>query len=155
MGRYSVGASRRGFTAIEMIIVVVLVGVLSAIALPFLRTGPAKSGVRGAIGAIASLHAIARNAAISRGRTAVLVLKAAAPATVLVVIRRSGSSVVDTVGRVENLYARFAVALTTTSDSVAFTPRGIGISTSNTTVIVTRSGVADTLTISGAGRLIR
>jgi prepilin-type N-terminal cleavage/methylation domain-containing protein len=155
MGGYSMGASRRGFTAIEMIIVVVLVGVLSAIALPFLRTGPAKSGVRGAIGAIASLHAIARNTAISRGRTAVLVMHAAAPATVLVVVRRPGSSVVDTVGAVENLYTRFAVELATTSDSVAFTPRGIGISTSNTTVIVTRSGVADTLTISGAGRVLR
>ena len=155
MGRYSAGANRSGFTAIEMIIVVVLVGVLSAIALPYLRSGPAKSGVRGAIGAIASLHATARNSAISRGRIAVLVIKAAAPATVLVVLRRSGSSVVDTVGAVENLYTRFAVALATTSDSVAFTPRGIGVSTSNTTVIVTRSGVADTLTISGAGRLIR
>jgi len=155
MGRHSVGASRSGFTAIEVIVVVVLVGVLSAVALPFLRTGPAKSGVRGAISAITSLHAIARNAAISRGRTAVLVIKAAAPATVLVVLRRSGSSVVDTVGTVENLYARFTVALTTTGDSVIFTPRGIGIGTSNTTVIATRGGVADTLTISGAGRLIR
>ena len=155
MGKYSVGASRRGFTAIEMMIVVVLVGVLSAIALPYLRTGPAKSGVRGALSAITSLHAIARNAAIARGRTAILVIKATAPATVLVVVRRPGSSVVDTVGAVENLFARFSVALTTTSDSVAFTPRGIGISTSNTTVIVTRSSVADTLTISGAGRVLR
>ena len=155
MGRYSAGANRSGFTAIEMIIVVVLVGVLSAIALPYLRSGPAKSGVRGAMSAIASLHAVARNSAISRGRTAVLVIKAAAPATVLVVLRRSGSSVVDTVGKVENLYARFTIALTTTSDSVIFTPRGIGIGTSNTTVIATRGVVADTLTISGAGRLIR
>jgi prepilin-type N-terminal cleavage/methylation domain-containing protein len=155
MGRDSVGASRSGFTAIEVIVVVVLVGVLSAIALPYLRTGPAKSGVRGAMSAIASLHAVARNSAISRGRTAVLVIKAAAPATVLVVLRRSGSGVVDTVGTVENLYARFTVALTTTSDSVIFTPRGIGIGTSNTTVIATRGVVADTLTISGAGRLIR
>jgi len=71
------------------------------------------------------------------------------------VVRRPGSSAVDTVGAVANLYSTFSVALTTTSDSVIFTPRGIGISTSTTTVISTRGGVADTLTISAAGRLIR
>jgi len=156
MGNYTaVSASRRGFTAIEMIIVMVLIGLLSAVALPYLRTGPSKSSVHGANSAIASYHALARNAAIARGRMAVLVIKAAAPATVLVVVKRPGSSVVDTVGTVANLYSAFSVTLTTTSDSVIFTPRGIGISTSTTTVIATRSGVSDTLTISGAGRLIR
>ena len=148
-------ASRRGFSLIELMIVLVLVGILSDIALPFLRTAPAKSSVHGATTAIASYHAIARNAAIARGRTAILVIKAAAPATVLVVLRRSGSSVLDTVGAVENLYDRFAVTLTTTSDSVLFTPRGIGVSTSTTTVVATRGGVADTLTISAAGRVLR
>jgi prepilin-type N-terminal cleavage/methylation domain-containing protein len=155
MGRYSLETGHRGFTLIELIVVMLLVGVLSAVALPYLRTGPSKSSVHGATTAIASVHAIARNAAISRGRIAVLVIKAAAPATVLVVLKRSGSTVVDTVGRVENLYSRFTVALTTTSDSVMFTPRGIGISTSTTTVIATRGGVADTLTISAAGRVLR
>jgi prepilin-type N-terminal cleavage/methylation domain-containing protein len=155
MGRYSLETGHRGFTLIELIVVMLLVGVLSAVALPYLRTGPSKSSVHGATTAIASFHAIARNAAISRGRIAVLVIKAAAPATVLVVLKRSGSTVVDTVGRVENLYSRFTVALTTTSDSVMFTPRGIGISTSTTTVIATRGGVADTLTISAAGRVLR
>jgi len=156
MGNYTtVSASRRGFSLIEMLIVMILIGILTAVALPYLRTGPSKSSVRGANSAIASYHAIARNAAIARGRMAVLVIKAAAPAMVLVVVRRPGSSAVDTVGAVANLYSTFSVALTTTSDSVIFTPRGIGISTSTTTVISTRGGVADTLTISAAGRLIR
>jgi prepilin-type N-terminal cleavage/methylation domain-containing protein len=155
MGQDPVRASRRGFSLVEMIVVLVLVGILSAIALPFLRTAPAKSSVHGATTAIASYHAIARNAAIARGRTAVLVIKAAAPATVLVVLKRFGSTAVDTVGAVENLYDRFAVTLTTTSDSVLFTPRGIGVSTSTTTVVATRGGVADTLTISAAGRVLR
>jgi prepilin-type N-terminal cleavage/methylation domain-containing protein len=150
-----VDESRHGFTAIEMLIVMVLIGLLSAVALPYLRTGPSKASVNGATSAIAGYHAIARNAAISRGRVAVLVIKAAAPATVLVVLRRTGSTAVDTVGAVENLYSRFSVTLSTTSDSLIFTPRGIGIGSSTTTVIATRGTVADTLTISGAGRLIR
>jgi len=155
MDRATLGIRRRGFTAIEILIVMVLIGLMTAIALPYLRTGPSKSSVQGANSAIASYHAIARNAAIARGRTAILVLRAAAPAMVLVVARRPGSSAVDTVGAVANLYTTFGVALTTTSDSVIFTPRGIGVSTSTTTVIATRGDVADTLTISPAGRLIR
>jgi prepilin-type N-terminal cleavage/methylation domain-containing protein len=155
MDSYPMGPNRRGFTAIEMLIVMVLVGIVSAVALPYLRTDPARSSVHGTTRAIASYHAIARNAAIARGRVAVLVIKAAAPATVLVVLRQSGSTGVDTIGTVEDLNSRFSVALTTTSDSVVFTPRGIGSSPSTTTVIATRGGVADTLTISAAGRLLR
>jgi len=148
------GRGVRGFTMIEMLIVVVVVGIMFTVALPFIRTGLVKSSVSGAMSAIAALHAAARNAAILRGRTAVLVLDGA-NARVSVIVRRPGSSAVDTLGRVESLASRFSVTFATTRDSILFTPRGIGSATTNTTVIVSRSGVADTLTISAAGRLLR
>jgi len=144
----------RGFTAIEMVIVVVLIGILTTVAIPFIRDGTIKSNVRGAASAIASLHAVARNAAVQRGRVSVLVLKGST-ATVLVALKRTGSTVMDTVGAVENLGSRFGVALSTTQDSIIFTPRGIGTSASNTTVIVSRNNISDTLTIAAAGRLLR
>ena len=148
------GSLRRGFTAIEIIIVMVIIGIMSAVALPFIRNATVKSGVSGALAAITSLHAVARNSAIQRGRTAVLVLNASTN-TVVVVLQRPGSTTaVDTVGKAENLYTRFGVTLSTTNSQVSFNPRGIGAS-SNTTVIVTRSGYADTLVISAAGRLLR
>ena len=148
------GSLRRGFTAIEIIIVMVIIGIMSAVALPFIRTATVKSGVSGALAAITALHAVARNSAIQKGRTTVLVVKASTN-TVVVVVKRPGSTAVDTVGKAEDLYARFGVTLSTTSDSVIFTPRGLGAGSANTTVIATRSGYADTLVISAAGRLLR
>lgn len=148
------GSLRRGMTAIEIVIVMVLIGLMSAVALPFIRNATVKSAVSGALAAVTSLHAVARNSAIQRGRTAVLVLNSSTETTV-VILRRPGSTAVDTVGKAENLYTRFGVDLSSTSDSVVFTPRGIGAASGSTTVIATRSGYADTLVISAAGRLVR
>lgn len=145
---------RHGFTAIEIVIVMVLIGIMSALALPFIRNAAVKSGVSGALAAVTSLHALARNSAIQKGRTAVLVVSGSTE-TVVVILRRAGSTAVDTVGQAENLYTRFGVDLSTTSDSVVFTPRGIGTASGSTTVVATRSGYADTLVISAAGRLVR
>lgn len=131
-----------------------IIGIMVTVSLPLIRNATVKSSINGAMSAIAGLHAVARNAAVQRGRTAVLYLDAT-HAKVVVVLKRPGSTVVDTVGTPENLTTRFAVTLATNRDSVIFTPRGIGAAASNTVVIVSRSGYADTLTISSAGRLLR
>lgn len=154
MGNHKVHTRARGFSAIEIVIVMVMAGILTAVAVPFIRNSTVKSSITGAMSAIASYHGMARNASIERGRSAVLVLNAAS-ASVLVVLRRSGSTAVDTVGRVENLDSRFGVSFTTTADSVIFSPRGMGTAASSTTVIVSRRGFADTLVIAAAGRLLR
>jgi hypothetical protein len=62
---------------------------------------------------------------------------------------------VDTVGRVEDLGSRFGVQFTTTRPVLTFTPRGIGGDPGGTRVVVTKGSVADTVTISAAGRLLR
>lgn len=147
-------AQRAGFTLIEVIIVIVMIGILTAVAVPFLRGGSTKSDVNASLSAVASLHAVARSSAIQRGRTAVLVVNAAT-GTALVVLKRTGSTAVDTVGRVHDLAARYRVSVSTTSDSTFFTPRGIGAGASNNTVIATRGSYTDTLVISAAGRLLR
>jgi len=154
MDTASVHRRVRGFTAIEMIVVILLIGIMSAVAMPYIRNATLKSNVTGAINAVASLHSLARAVAIQRGRTAVLVLDGST-AFAVVVLKRTGSAVVDTVGRPENLGSRFGVTLSTTQDSVIFTPRGIGTGAANVTVIAARSGYADTLTISPAGRLVQ
>ncbi|MEK6769230.1 MAG: GspH/FimT family pseudopilin [Gemmatimonadota bacterium] len=144
----------RGFTLIEMVMVVVLVGILMSVALPFFRTGSTKSSVRGAMDAIGSLHAVAKATAIQRGRFARLVMIPGS-ATALVVANRSTGTVLDTIGSVENLGTRFSITFTTTRDTLVFTPRGIGAELSGTTIIIIRGDFRDTITISAAGRLTR
>jgi prepilin-type N-terminal cleavage/methylation domain-containing protein len=145
--------SERGFTLVEMVVVVVLIGVLLTVSLPYFRGATLKSDVRAAGDAISSLHAVAKAAAIQRGRIARLVLLSA-DSKALVVADRVGGGL-DTVGVVEDLGSRFGVSFTTTQDTLAFTPRGIGTALSGTTIVVTKSDVSDTITVSAAGRLTR
>ena len=63
---------RKGFTTIEMIIVVILIGVIAAIGFPRLRDGLEKQNVRSAKALIATMVATARGAAIQRGCAATL-----------------------------------------------------------------------------------
>lgn len=154
MESYRTHPSNRGFTVIEMVMVVVLVGVLMSVSLPFFRNTTAKGSVRGAMDAISSQHAVARATAIQRGRIARLVLLASSN-TALVTANKAVGSGVDTIGKVEDLGTRFNVSFTTTRDSVTFTPRGIGSDLTGTTIIVTRGTFSDTITISAAGRLTR
>lgn len=144
----------RGFTLIEVVMVVVLVGVLMSVALPFFRNATTKSSVRGAMDAMGSLHAVAKATSIQRGRITRLVFLPASSVALVVASDASGTGV-DTVGAVEDLAERFGVSFTTTRDTLVFTPRGIGAELSGTTIIVSKVDFSDTITISAAGRLTR
>ena len=154
MSHKRVSSADSGFTVIEMLIVVVLVGILTSVSLPFFRTSSSKSSVRGAMDAISTMHAVAKAAAIGRGRIARLVLNAGAGTAVVVANKATGAGV-DTIGSVENLGTRFTVTFTTTRDTLTFTPRGISSDLTGTTIIVIRSTFRDTITVSAAGRLTR
>ncbi len=146
----------RGFTLVEMMMVVVLIGAMLAFALPYFRTSTTKSDVRGAMDAIAALHGMTKQAAVQRGRVSRLVMDRAAGTMVVVANKVIGTGV-DTVGRVQSLASRFGVTFVTspTRDTLAFTPRGLGVESGVTAIIVTKGTFADTLAVSSAGRLIR
>ena len=146
--------AERGFTVIEMVIVMVLVGILMSVALPFFRTSSTKSSVRGAADVIASLNNLAKATAIQRGKTARLVLFASSSKALVVADKSTGSGM-DTISTVEDLAERFSVTFTTTRDTIVYTPRGIGSALTGTTIIVSRGTSRDTITVSAAGRLTR
>ena len=143
----------RGFTLIEIVMVLTLVGVIMTVGVPFFRNATTKQSVRSAMSAMVAMHARAKSIAIQRARTTALVLNASAGTAVIVSSGIGGT--VDTVGRVESMAQRFGVTFTTTQTALMFSPRGIGTSTAGTTIIITKSGFSDTVTVSAAGRLMQ
>jgi type IV fimbrial biogenesis protein FimT len=143
----------RGFTLIEILVVVTMVGILLTFGIPRFRTATSKSSVRSAMSALASMHARAKAIAIQRARTTALVLDASG-GTAWIVSSGIGGTV-DTVGRVEILVQRFGITFTTTQTAMMFSPRGIGTNNAATTIIITTAGFSDTMTVSAAGRLMQ
>lgn len=146
--------NERGFTMIELFVVFVLISAMVAMAIPRIADRLTKSNVRSARDAVATLASTARAAAIQRGKSTTLKHSGTA---VLVTSSNVVTGVLDTVGRnATDIYSRYGgVAMTWSRDSVRYDPRGIGQESSNTTIIFSKSGYADTLTISSVGTILQ
>ena len=148
---------RNGFTLIEMLMAVVIVGALVLIGYPKVSRAMVTTDVRSASTALANMFAKARAAATQGSRkTAVVfngnqVLVTAKPRLVA-----SGGSTIDTVGGVMDLHTLYGVTVSPGVDSVAFDPRGLGSNFgSSKSFIVARSGHSESITIDGLGRVIQ
>ena len=155
--RYRLGwtwlrAETGGFTLIETLLVIVIIGTLTTFAFPFLRKGQDQASVRSATDAIAGMHAMARAVAGQRARRTVLELGSG-----VMVIRSTHpvTGAVDSVGAVENMNERFMVTVASTRDSLVFDPRGLGTETSATYIYVQRGRIADTLRVTRLGRVLK
>jgi Tfp pilus assembly protein FimT len=135
--------------------VVALIGVLMSVALPLLTRTTVRGDVSGSLDAVSAVHAVAKASAIQRGRTTRLIMLHGSAYRMWVIATKVTGVGVDTIGQVHDLGSRFGVTYTTTRDTLTFTPRGIGADLSGTTVIFSKGGILDTLTISAAGRLSR
>src|SRR5437763_13736023 len=113
---------RSGFTTIEMIIVVVLIGIIAMIGFPKISKTLDKTNVRSARDAVGTMAGTARAAAIQRGCRSALHFAAATNA---VWVTTAFPTKVDTVSGVQDLKARFRVTLTASRDSVQYDPRGL------------------------------
>ncbi len=145
-----------GFTLIEIVVVIILIGIMATVAIPYLRSSGSKTAVRGAGDTIARLYATARASSIQRGKIAWLVLNHDS-STVMVIARKVNASGIDTIVKPENLKTRYNVTFTDSNDSLVFTPRGVGANLTPTTVIITSAaqGIVDTVTIYPTGKIVR
>src|SRR2546427_1029189 len=127
---------RSGFTTIEMVIVVVLIGIIAMIGFPTISKTLDKTNVRSARDALGTLAGTARAAAIQRGCRSVLHFTGNT-----VWVTTACPTTVDTISGVQDLYARFKVTMSASRDSVQYDPRGLSMDAfpSNTVARLTGS----------------
>ena len=144
--------SRSGFTVIELLIVIIIIGVLTGIALPKLSTAAQKSNVRSTRIELASMVTRARAAAIQRGCVDSLHINTSTSVAWVTACKLSGSGR-DTVGPVDNLNKRFGVTLSTSKTDYGYDPRGILVGFSGGTIAITGSGYSDSVVINNVGKV--
>lgn len=145
-------AARRGFTLIEVMIVIVVAGLLFLIGLPRLRDAVLRNNVYQSRAAVSALYSRARAVSIEQGRMGYLTISGNRVA-VLVRIAPTGAAWADTIGVVEDLNARYGVTVSATNDTIRFDPRGFGLNGTTESIAVNRGAIADTVFISAFGRI--
>jgi prepilin-type N-terminal cleavage/methylation domain-containing protein len=139
---------RRGVTLLELMVVLVILGIVSAFAVPRLRGTLDRLAVARAASEVASFYGRARMAAIFRSSTVRIEFRADTLNAILEGLR-------DEVAIAEPGPARHGVSLDATRDMIRLYPTGFGIGGANTRLIVARGVAAETLTTSRLGRLKR
>ena len=142
--------NRAGFTMIEMLIVMVIFAILTAVAMPKLGRSRTLSNVSSAKTQIAMMLSTAKGAAVSRGSTTVMHRTGN---TIWV----SGATTADTIVRPQALGTRYGVTISvpTGSDSVVFDPRGMAQLSTQTRFVVTRDTKVDTVCVTRGGAIMQ
>ena len=146
----------RGFTFIEVLIVMVLIGIIAALGIPRIRDAIQKNNVRSARAAIGTLVAKARGAAVQRGcKSAIHFTQGSAGKIWVTACKTANSALTDTLGGLEQLSARYSVTLSTTGDSVQFMPNGVSPDNVMTVIRFTSNGISDSVMINQVGKVVR
>jgi prepilin-type N-terminal cleavage/methylation domain-containing protein len=151
--------SRSGFTLIEALIVVVVLGLIMVIGYPKVGAAMGKTDLRSARTTVINLVATARAASVQTNRRTWIKFEGN-KAYVLARPRQKlvGAGTVDTVGTVQDLSAQYGVTLASGADpdSIQFDPRGFGANLGlGVVVTLSRNSHAETVTLDGLGRVIK
>ena len=144
--------NRPGLTAIELIVVMAIVGVLATVALPRGRDTYARSQMRSAKQELATTLVRARATAVQNGRPARFIRQG----NVVRVVLESGGQLAA-VGPAHDLGRAYGVTVTTTPDEIRFDPRGFAFSIAaapgHQWVRVSRDALTDSVCVTRFGQV--
>jgi prepilin-type N-terminal cleavage/methylation domain-containing protein len=149
-------ARRQGYTLLELLMVLVILGLLLSVALPSVAAVRHQHEVRGSSQRFAAKHALARAVAIRMGRTAQLRVDASGKRVWVEVVR--SPTVRDTVGPVEQFDAR--LGFNSNRSVLCFDARGLArtggsCDAPDATVVFKAGNRSDTVQTTVLGRVIR
>lgn len=145
---------RSGFTLIEMLIVITLIGVVGAMAFPKWHTAYDHENVRAARREALTQLNRAKGTAVQRGCRATIQMRATGTKVWVEACRMTAlaGSTTDTVGFISLLSTKYGVTMTTSADSLPFAPTSLGLGTATITMTFTKNGYTSTLTVTSIGR---
>lgn len=152
--------NKRGFTFIEIMIVMVIIGIIASFGIPRIRDAVIKTNIHSARVGFSLLAVTARQAAVARGCRGVLHITNGTSGMVWVTVCKLtatgnvGTSV-DTIGVPTGLASRYGVSIASTVDSIQYDPRGISIGYTQAIVRFTASGTTakDSAVINAIGKV--
>lgn len=149
-------APRQGFTLIEILLVILILGIVGVIGFPRMSAAMTSANVRGARTTLINLFAKARTAATQTNRITLVKIQGDNAFVLMRPRLLPGAGNADTLGPVQRLGDSYGVTVTATIDSVRFDPRGMGTGFgTGTTFLVARNGRTETISIDGLGRVTK
>jgi Tfp pilus assembly protein FimT len=130
-----------------LVVVMAVVGVLIAIAVARTSSLRDRVSVRAAATETVAAFALARRWSLSRASRTAITFDTAASTLVV-------RSYMDTIAR-RSLGSSHGVSVSTSRDSMAYAPNGLGYGASNLTVVLRRGSAAETIFVSRLGRVRR
>jgi len=150
--------NKRGFSAIELLVVFVIIGIIAAFGIPRVRSSVLKSNVRSAKAAMGTLVVKARAVAVARGCNATMTLTSGTTGTVSISVCADTGTGTQTLGGLDSLAARFNVAMTPSASTLQFDPRGLATNYATLTVVfmsASSSSIRDSVVINQLGQVVR
>ena len=153
--------SRRGFSLVEMVLVMVVIGLATMIAIPRLRNVTDRANVRGARGEFMDLVTKARATAVARGCITTFKMTTGTAAKAWVTTCKTtdvgvAGAALDTVWIVDSLAVRYKVNITSDVASITFDRRGLRTNYVLSTIRAqsTTSSVIDSIQVNQVGKVL-
>ena len=144
---------QRGFTLVEAILVIVIMGVMVAVAMPRLQQATIKQSLRGSRNTLVGLYSQTRITAMQRGRPAELHFEGNRAFIIAEPRTLAGVGTHDTIGAVRDLYDEFGVTLLSDQNTIVVNAKGLAQAGSEIKVKTMRGSYADSVLIGWYGRL--